>query len=390
MIRSRLCPTTICGLLCLLAVLATRPVCAAEPAAFHPGEIWPDDKGVHINAHGGGILLHEGTYYWFGEHKVAGDAGNYAQVGVHVYSSKDLYNWKDDGIALAVAADPGSPIGKGCILERPKVVYCPKTGKFVMWFHLERKGHGYGDARSGVAQADTPTGPYHLVDTFRPDAGVWPDNVPADMKQPLNAAEKAVLHGAHISGGSAPPEAKDLLFRRDFAGGQMARDMTLFVDDDGAVYHIFASEENSTLHLSRLAEDCLKPAGRYIRIFPGGYNEAPAMFKRAGKYYLITSGCSGWAPNAARCAVAATIWGPYQPLDNPCRGTPAQNKISFDSQSTFVLPIPGKPGAFIFLADRWRPKNAIDGRYIWLPLEWDHDQPVLHWQAQWDMTAFHQ
>ena len=43
-----------------------------------------------INAHGGGILYDKGTYYWYGEHKVEGDAGNYAQVGVHCYSSKDL------------------------------------------------------------------------------------------------------------------------------------------------------------------------------------------------------------------------------------------------------------------------------------------------------------
>jgi len=54
---------------------------------------WPDDNGVHINAHGGGILYHEGIYYWFGEHKVGGSIGNTAQVGVHCYRSTDLYNW---------------------------------------------------------------------------------------------------------------------------------------------------------------------------------------------------------------------------------------------------------------------------------------------------------
>ena len=77
-----------------------------QPASFNPGDIWKDDQGVHINAHGGGVLLHKGTYYWFGEHKVAGHAGNRAQVGVHVYSSKDLTRWKDEGIALEVSADP--------------------------------------------------------------------------------------------------------------------------------------------------------------------------------------------------------------------------------------------------------------------------------------------
>ena len=64
-------------------------------ANFHPGKVWKDNNGVHINAHGGGMLYHEGTYYWFGEHKVEGRKGNKAQVGVHCYSSTDLYNWKD-------------------------------------------------------------------------------------------------------------------------------------------------------------------------------------------------------------------------------------------------------------------------------------------------------
>ena len=96
--------------------------CAGK-GSFRPGEIWPDNNGVHINAHGGGILQQGDTYYWFGEHKTEGKAGNVAQVGVHCYSSKDLYNWKDEGIALSVSDDASSPIVKGCILERPKVIF---------------------------------------------------------------------------------------------------------------------------------------------------------------------------------------------------------------------------------------------------------------------------
>ncbi len=39
---------------------------------FHPGEIWNDNNGVHINAHGGGVMAHKDTYYWYGEHKIEG------------------------------------------------------------------------------------------------------------------------------------------------------------------------------------------------------------------------------------------------------------------------------------------------------------------------------
>ena len=53
----------------------------AQGQSFTPGEIWPDNHQVHINAHGGGILYENGTYYWFGEHKTEGEAGNLANVG---------------------------------------------------------------------------------------------------------------------------------------------------------------------------------------------------------------------------------------------------------------------------------------------------------------------
>src|ERR1035437_2252376 len=136
---------------------------AIRHQSFRPGALWTDDHGTHINAHGGGVLLHEGIYYWFGEHKIEARKGNAAHVGVHVYSSRDLYNWRDEGIALPVSDDPASPITRGCVLERPKVLYCPRTRQFVMWFHVELLGRGYSAALSGVAVADAPTGPY----TFR-------------------------------------------------------------------------------------------------------------------------------------------------------------------------------------------------------------------------------
>ena len=36
-----------------------------------PGETWPDDRGRHIQAHGGGILKEGDTFYWFGEDRAA-------------------------------------------------------------------------------------------------------------------------------------------------------------------------------------------------------------------------------------------------------------------------------------------------------------------------------
>ena len=321
-----------------------------------------DNNGVPINAHGGGILFQDGTYYWFGEHKVAGNAGNAAHVGVHCYSSTDLYNWKDEGIALAVSNDPKSEIQGGCIIERPKVLFNAKTNKYVMWFHLELRGKGYSSARCGVAVSDAVQGPYTYSKSFRPDAGLWPMDVQESDKTGILA--------------------------RDFAGGQMARDMTLFQDDDGKAYLVCASEDNWTIHICELTDDYLDLTGKYSRAFVGAKFEAPTLFKYNKKYYFIGSGCSGWTPNAANSAMADAVTGPWTSLGNPCRGTEYQCKRTFDSQGTYILPLAGKPGAFIFLADRWNPYNAIDGRYIWLPIAWEDGKPVIKWMPEWNLDVF--
>ena len=104
------------------------------------GELWQDTNGKHINAHGGNIIKYKGTFYWYGENRPY--RGFTTEAGVGVYSSKDLKAWKDEGIALAVSETAGHDIERGCIMERPKVIYNRKTNKFIMLFHLELKGKG--------------------------------------------------------------------------------------------------------------------------------------------------------------------------------------------------------------------------------------------------------
>jgi hypothetical protein len=353
--------------------------------SVNPGAIWPDDQGVHINAHGGGILFYDGLYYWYGEHKIEGTAGNKAHVGVHVYSSADLYNWNDEGIALKVVEDAGSDITKECVMERPKVIFNEKTGKFVMWFHLELKGQGYDAARSAVAVADKATGPFRFLRSFRPNAGHWPENVRHFHQLAVADSIKDKYCGGK---GCLPAHVDSVnILGRDFERGQMARDMNLFVDDDGKAYHIYSSEENSTTHISQLTVDYTAYSGKYTRVFPNRYMEAPTVFKTsAGKYYFIGSDCTGWAPNAARSATADNIFGPWTELGNPCVGDDAD--LTFHSLSTYVLPVQGKQDAFIYMGDRWCPENAIDGRYVWLPIFLDEGRPIIHWHDAWDLSVF--
>lgn len=348
-----------------------------------PGATWPDDQGVHVNAHGGGVLYADGRYYWFGEYK--SDTTSLAFDGVTCYSSNDLVHWKNEGIALPVMPEGSySDIERGCILERPKVVYNPKTNRYVMWFHLELKGKGYAAARVGVAVSDRVTGPYRFVHSFRPVAGYWPENF-----LPAQRAATAPQPEDFTDGWT--PEwieavSNGMFTRRDFLGGQMSRDMTIFVDDDGKAYHIYASEENLTLQIAELTDDYQNHTGRYIRLFPTGHNEAPALFKKDGQYFMFTSGCTGWAPNEARLFSAPSIWGPWIQHPNPCRGADAA--LTFHSQSTFVLPVTGKKDAFIFMADRWTPKHPSDARYIWLPIQFENGLPVLKWMDRWSLDFF--
>lgn len=367
--------------------LLSSPVEGQERSAFHNRPTWPDTDGTHINAHGGGMLFHEGQYYWFGEHKVAGPEGNRAQVGVHVYSSDDLYNWTDEGIALPVSEDPKSEIVKGSIIERPKVIHNDSTGQFVMWFHLELKGEGYSSARTGVAVADRVTGPYRYVRSYRPNAGHWPVNFPDKYKT------GPTPEGFEF--GSDPwrrAVERGLYVRRDFEKGQMSRDMNLFVDDDGTAYHIHSSERNRTLHVSELTADYTGFTGRYARILPAESNEAPAVWKHKGKYWLIASGLSGWDPNAARSAVADSIMGPWTMLGNPARGTNPDNGLgpdkTFGAQSTDVFRVRGKEAAYIAMFDVWRPENPIDGYYIWLPVTFQDERPVVRFRETWNLSVF--
>lgn len=336
---------------------------------------------MHINAHGGGILFDKGKYYWYGEYKTSGRAGNTSLFGVSCYSSKDLYHWKNEGIVLNVREDANSEITRGCVIERPKVIFNKKTRKFVMWFHLELKNQGYSAARTGVAVSDSPKGPFEYIKSYRPNAGVWPIHFNGEksisteennLKPWTEERKEAVKNG--------------LFTRRDFYKGQMARDMTLFVDTDGKAYHIHASEDNLTLHISELTDDYLDFTNKWTTVAPAGHNEAPAIFKQEGVYYMITSGCTGWDPNAAQSFKSKSIWGPWESLENPCIGENAN--LTFNSQSTYILPIQGKKDSFIFMADRWKPSDPIDGRYIWLPIEINNGKPILKWYDRWSLEIF--
>ena len=98
---------------------APRPGALApgEPS-FAVGQPWLDTDGAPIEAHGGGILAMDGTYYWYGENHALG-AGN--RTGISVYSSRDLHVCKNEGVALPRDSMPALFRDRG-VVERPKVL----------------------------------------------------------------------------------------------------------------------------------------------------------------------------------------------------------------------------------------------------------------------------
>ncbi len=384
-------------------------------SAFEPAKQWLDNNGRHINAHGAGFIFDNGKYYMFGEHKLGGTLGNKALVGVHCYSSDDLYNWRDEGIALEMSKDPESEIIMGTVLERPKVIYNEKTKKYVMLFHLEaRKGNtrksiniddifdekpSYSAAKIGFAISDKITGPYKYVHSMRPNAGKLAINDAEKLKETKKLLDSKYPNWQTAKLPSARKQFIDgHVFWQHFEDGQQSRDMTAFVDDDKKAYVFCASENNSTLHIHELTDDYLNFTGKFVRVLKMGYHEAPAIFKTKGKYYMFSSYCTGWTPNPGRISVANSIMDEWKELGNPCRGegqkptktqpVPAKADTTFRSQSTYVIPIQGKTDAFIYFGDRWRPNDAIDGRYIPLPVEWENDMPIIKWYDKWDLSIF--
>lgn len=324
----------------LLLLISSASLCPAQPMVginasvkneripILPGEVWLDDRDSVINAHGGGVIFRNGRYYWYGEKR-----GHSASMGVTAYSSADLLTWTYEGMALEHdGIDTLSDIRTGCLMERPKVIHNDRTGKYVMWFHLELKGKGYKAARAGVAVSDSPTGPFRYLGSMRPN-------------------------------------------------GNMSRDMTLFKDDNGDAYLIYSSRENYDLRIARLTDDYLNVTMADSMIF-SNHREAPAVMKHNGHYFMVTSGCTGWKPNEAWLHRSDDIMGPWRRVPgNPMRGP--MSELTFDAQSTHILPVDGVKGGYVFMADRWKPGDLKDSRYIWLPVGFEDGIPFMEWTSSW-------
>ncbi len=335
----------------LILVLRSFDIVAQKPLPdkllIEPAKEWLDNRGKPINAHGGGVLFHYGIYYWYGEHKIEGKAEvDFADGGIHCYTSKDLVNWTDVGLVLQVDYNNTNiDLQYGCLLERPKVVYNAKTKKFIAYFKFYPKGNGYEVAFVGVAISESPVGPFVYSHKF------------------LAASPKG------------------------------SGDFSMFVDENGDLFHLAVRKPDKTFIIAKMRDDYLLPAEEYKECAGiAKHTEAPAIIKFNGTYHLLGSGSSGWKPNVAKYYTSKSLYGPWVVQNNPCEG---YNKIdslgvekTFGAQSSFIIKINGLKDAYVAMFDVWKPDMPITGRYIWLPIFFKQNRFSIGWMDVWNVDIF--
>jgi hypothetical protein len=293
---------------CLAGCAANKKSSTAAISAIKPGQIWPDDKGNHVQAHGGGIIKIKNTYYWYGEERSQGLDSNMRYVSC--YTSQDLMNWKFTGDVLKLA-DPEN-LGRHWVLERPKVFYNAKTDKYVMYLHIDNAS--YKLASVAIAVSDRPDGDFRYVKMFRP----------LDHE---------------------------------------SRDIGQFIDDDGTAYLVF-EDRPFGFRIAKLSDDYMNVEKEMSLVKE--HMEGGAIVHYQGLYYAIGSALTGWKANPNKYATAPSLEGPWSDFKDIA---PPQTN-TYGAQSTMMIKVTGTDATtVIFMGDIWKPGTQWDSRYLWMPLE---------------------
>lgn len=350
-------------------------------SSIRPGKEWLDTEGNPIQAHGFSVFYDEkeACYYWYGENKEkTKKGGTIWHWGVNLYRSADLYNWEKKGLIIPPEPeDLSSPLHPTYCMDRPHILYCKKTGKYVAWLKIMG---GEISQFLCVLQSDRLEGPYTYV---------------RKIYKPL---------------------AMD------------TGDFALHIDQTTQRAYLIFDRPHFEVICADLTEDYCGVTGEFSAHYrnrrPPYAREAPTIFERNGRKYLFTSGVTGYYPNVSDICVFDDYHGEWKSLGDPCIGD--KTGTTFNSQITCVLQLPGTD-RFIALADRWMPQwyipkmaksivagtakhfadykpdtaskeavplpgklqkhneNTWKSRYVWLPIEWEGEKPVLRWRDEWSV-----
>lgn len=183
----------------------------------------------------------------------------------HVFSSKNLVDWTDEGIILDVTKGRDVPWSVGSAWA-PSIE--EKNGKYYFYFCAKDKS---GDSHIGVAVADTPTGPF------------------AATAEPLMTVAMCKSRGVSM--------------------GQ-AIDPSIFTDEDGTSYMLFG---NGAAAIVKLNEDMVSCDLSTLQNYKGasGFREAITVTKRDGIYHFTWSCDDTGSPNYhVNYGTSDSIYGP--------------------------------------------------------------------------------
>ncbi|MBN1360222.1 MAG: discoidin domain-containing protein [Sedimentisphaerales bacterium] len=242
----------------------------------------------------------------------------------YCYTSTDLVHWTSKGVVLRCNVEA----------NRIDVVFNQTTRQYVMV--LKYDGNG---AHLGIATADKPEGPF----TFQ---------------------GQTLVDGARMG------------------------DSSVYIDEDGKAYLCYVSwavGTNAQHGIYLMSPDYLSLAKR-IHLWDIRSREAPHIFKRNGIYYYGTSRTAGIQSSGTSYYTAEDLAGPWSPA-TPLP-TPGSTN-SWDSQVDSIIPLQGKEGTVhLYFGDRWikNPQEGRNGDYIFLPMEFDGDTPILNYYQDWEIN----
>lgn len=246
---------------------ATRPAAAPKlygekPAATFPEYVPPPVIRDKFTADPHAVVFGD-TYYIY----PTVDKENWRTTEFNVWSSKNLIDWKDEGVILDVA---GGDVSWGKISAWAPAA-ATRNGKYYFYYAVEQA--------IGVGVSDKPTGPFK------------------DIGKPLVA--KGLFRGAQ------------------------SIDVDVFTDDDGQAYLYFGQGQ---LYVAKLKEDMITLDGEFQRITPtwtggGKFNEGVFINKRKGVYYF------SWSENDARDANYRVGYGTATSPLGPITAAPQSDRI---------------------------------------------------------------
>ena len=201
------------------------------------GVAWMDTDGEVVQAHGGNIVetrdsLGRRLFYMVGEDRGAeprsrGFIGGSWNPDVNLYSSPDLRTWTFEGKIIRNGVTTPE-LGTSRMIERPKLLHCPLTGRWVIWCHYEASD--YSASEVGVFSAPDVHGPWQLEWAGRP-LGIKSRDCNVFVDEPHVSVEADACSSNKTDGGEAAlPTA----------------------------YFISTIEENQHLGLFRLSPDYLR------------------------------------------------------------------------------------------------------------------------------------